>query len=89
MDFLDRSYALSSWSNSQTLPKRFIPMFQPTLNTKMKKLIGSPSYVHGKVAPAGFQQVLNDAINAFVVDKNADTLVQALAQAAKEAAMNK
>ena len=41
------------------------------------------------LAPAGFQQVLNDAINAFVVDKNADTLVQALAQAAKEAAMNK
>jgi hypothetical protein len=37
-----------------------------------------PSCVHGKAAPAAFQQALNDAITAFVVDKNADTLVKAL-----------
>jgi glucose/mannose transport system substrate-binding protein len=48
-----------------------------------------PSCVHGKAAPAAFQQALNDAITAFVVDKNADTLVKALAQAAKEAEMAK
>jgi glucose/mannose transport system substrate-binding protein len=48
-----------------------------------------PSCVHGEAAPAGFQQSLNDAITAFVVDKNADTLVKALAQAAKEADMTR
>jgi glucose/mannose transport system substrate-binding protein len=48
-----------------------------------------PSCVHGEAAPAAFQQSLNDAITAFVVDKNADALVKALAQAAKEAEMTK
>ena len=48
-----------------------------------------PSCVHGEAAPAAFQQALNDAITTFVVDKNADTLVQALAQAAKEAEISK
>jgi len=48
-----------------------------------------PSCVHGEAAPAAFQQALNDAITAFVVDKNADTLAKALAQAAKEAEMTK
>lgn len=44
-----------------------------------------PTCVHGAAAPAGFQQTLNDAITTFVVDKNADRLVKALAQAAKDA----
>jgi glucose/mannose transport system substrate-binding protein len=48
-----------------------------------------PSCVHGEAAPAAFQQSLNDAITSFVVDKNADALVKALAQAAKEAEMTK
>jgi len=48
-----------------------------------------PSCVHGEAAPAAFQQALNDAITAFVVDKNVDTLVQALTQAAKEAEISK
>ncbi len=48
-----------------------------------------PSCVHGEAAPAAFQQALNDAITAFVVDKNADRLTQALAQAAKDAEMSK
>jgi glucose/mannose transport system substrate-binding protein len=48
-----------------------------------------PSCVHGEAAPAAFQQALNDAITAFVVDKNADALVKALAEAAKEAEMTK
>src|ERR1700730_10573654 len=48
-----------------------------------------PSCVHGEAAPAGFQQSLNDAITTFVVDKNADRLVKALAEAGKEAQMTK
>jgi glucose/mannose transport system substrate-binding protein len=51
----------------------------------MDKLL--PSCAHGEAAPAGFQQAFNDAITTFVVDKNADRLVKALAQAAKEAEM--
>jgi glucose/mannose transport system substrate-binding protein len=48
-----------------------------------------PSCEHGEAAPAGFQQAFNDAITTFVVDKNADRLVKALAGAAKEAEMTK
>ena len=48
-----------------------------------------PSCEHGEAAPAGFQQAFNDVITTFVVDKNADRLVKALAGAAKEAEMTK
>jgi glucose/mannose transport system substrate-binding protein len=44
-----------------------------------------PSCVHGEAAPAAFEQALNDAITTFVVDKNADAFVKALAQASSEA----
>jgi glucose/mannose transport system substrate-binding protein len=43
-----------------------------------------PTCVHGSAAPAAFQQALNDAVTAFVVDKNVDNFVKALAQAAQE-----
>jgi glucose/mannose transport system substrate-binding protein len=43
-----------------------------------------PSCVHGEAAPAGFQQALNDAVTAFVVDKNVDNFANTLVQAAKE-----
>jgi glucose/mannose transport system substrate-binding protein len=45
-----------------------------------------PSVVHGEAAPAAFQQELNDAVTAFVVDKNIDNFANALAQAQKEGA---
>ena len=37
----------------------------------------------------GFRQVFYNAVATFVVDKNADRLVKALAQAAKEAGLAK
>ena len=43
-----------------------------------------PSCVHGEAAPAAFQQSLNDAVTAFIVDKNVDNFANALVQAAKE-----
>src|ERR1700676_825441 len=43
-----------------------------------------PSCVHGEAAPAAFQQALNDAVTAFIVDKNVDNFAHALVQAAKE-----
>src|SRR5258708_1195779 len=43
-----------------------------------------PSCVHGEAAPAAFQQALNDAVTAFIVDKNIDNFANALVQAAKE-----
>ena len=43
-----------------------------------------PSCVHGEAAPASFQQALNDAVTAFIVDKNIDNFANALVQAAKE-----
>jgi glucose/mannose transport system substrate-binding protein len=43
-----------------------------------------PSCVHGEAAPAGFQQALNDAVTAFVVDKNVDNFANTLVQAARE-----
>ncbi|HEV3209976.1 MAG TPA: ABC transporter substrate-binding protein [Chthoniobacterales bacterium] len=42
------------------------------------------SCVHGEAAPASFQQALNDAVTAFVVDKNVDNFANSLVQAAKE-----
>jgi glucose/mannose transport system substrate-binding protein len=48
-----------------------------------------PSLVHGEAAPAAFQQALNDAITSFVVDRNVDSLVNALVLAAKEGNMTK
>src|ERR1700731_3074999 len=43
-----------------------------------------PSWVHGEAAPAAFQQALNDAVTAFVVDKNVDNFANALVLAVKE-----
>jgi glucose/mannose transport system substrate-binding protein len=43
-----------------------------------------PSCAHGEAAPAAFQQALNDAVTAFIVDKNVDSFANALVQAAKE-----
>jgi glucose/mannose transport system substrate-binding protein len=43
------------------------------------------SCVHGEAAPAAFQQALNDAVTAFLVDKNVDSFANALVQAAREA----
>jgi glucose/mannose transport system substrate-binding protein len=48
-----------------------------------------PSCVHGEAAPAAFQQALNDAVTAFIVDKNVDNFSNALVQAAKESESNK
>ena len=48
-----------------------------------------PSCVHGEAAPAAFQQALNDAVTAFIVDKNVDNFANALVQAAKESEANK
>ena len=45
--------------------------------------------VHGEAAPAAFQQALNDAMTAFVVDKNVDNFANALVLAAKEAPSRK
>jgi len=43
-----------------------------------------PSCVHGEAAPPAFQQALNDAVTAFLVDKNIDNFANALVLAAKE-----
>jgi len=43
-----------------------------------------PSCVHGEAAPAAFQQTLNDAVTAFVVDKNIDNFANTLVKAAQE-----
>jgi hypothetical protein len=42
------------------------------------------SCVHGVAAPAAFQQALNDAVAAFVVDRNEDNFANTLVQAVKE-----
>jgi glucose/mannose transport system substrate-binding protein len=42
------------------------------------------SCVHGEAAPAAFQQALNDAVTAFVVDKNIDNFANTLVVAVKE-----
>ena len=46
------------------------------------KLIAS--CVHGEAAPAAFQQALDDAVTAFLVDKNVDNFANSLVQAVKE-----
>ena len=43
-----------------------------------------PSCVHGEAAPAAFEQAFNDAVAAFVVDKNVDNFANALVLAAKD-----
>jgi glucose/mannose transport system substrate-binding protein len=42
------------------------------------------SCVHGEAAPAAFQQALNDAVTAFVVDKNIENFANTLVKAAQE-----
>ena len=43
-----------------------------------------PSCVHGEAAPAAFQQAFEDAVTAFMVDKNVDNFANTLVLAAKE-----
>jgi glucose/mannose transport system substrate-binding protein len=43
-----------------------------------------PSCVHGEAAPAAFQQTLNDAVTAFLVDRNIDNFANTLVKAAQE-----
>ena len=67
---------------------KFGPYHNWSMNSFAKdKLL--PSCVHGAAAPAGFRKAFADAVAMFVVDKNADRLVKALAQAAKEAEIAK
>jgi glucose/mannose transport system substrate-binding protein len=67
---------------------KFGPYHNWSMNSFAKdKLL--PSCVHGEAAPTGFLQAFYGAVGTFVVDKNADRLVKALAQAAKEAEMGK
>jgi glucose/mannose transport system substrate-binding protein len=47
------------------------------------------SCVHGEAAPAAFQQVLNDVVTAFLVDKNVDNFANTLVQAARESELPK
>ncbi|MBV8901953.1 MAG: extracellular solute-binding protein, partial [Verrucomicrobia bacterium] len=47
-----------------------------------------PSCVHGSAAPAAFRQALDDAVAAFVADRNVDTFAGALTQAARQAGQN-
>jgi glucose/mannose transport system substrate-binding protein len=66
--------------------------FGPYQNWAMQSFVKDtlvPTCIHGIAAPAGFQQALNDAVTAFVVDKDAERLLKALAEAAKEAEMAK
>jgi glucose/mannose transport system substrate-binding protein len=42
------------------------------------------SCVHGEAAPAAFQQALNDAVTAFIVDKNIDNFANTMVQAARD-----
>jgi glucose/mannose transport system substrate-binding protein len=48
-----------------------------------------PSCVHGEAAPAPFKQALEDAVTAFMVDKNVDNFANAMVQAAKESEAEK
>jgi glucose/mannose transport system substrate-binding protein len=43
-----------------------------------------PSCAHGAAAPPPFKQTLEDAVTAFIVDKNVDNFANALVQEAKE-----
>ena len=42
------------------------------------------SCVHGEAAPAAFEQALNDAVAAFVADRNVDNFANALVKATKD-----
>ncbi len=48
-----------------------------------------PSVVHGSAAPAAFQQALNDAVTAFIVDRDVEAFAAALVGAAKESNISK
>ena len=48
-----------------------------------------PTVVHGSAAPAAFQQTLNDAVTAFIVDKDVDAFAAALVAAAQESGISK
>jgi len=48
-----------------------------------------PGCVAGEAAPTAFRQALNDAVTAFIVDKNVDNFAKALVQAAKESGATK
>jgi glucose/mannose transport system substrate-binding protein len=56
---------------------RFPAYFQWSMQSFAKDVI-LPSCVHGEAAPAAFQQALNDAVTAFIVDKNVDNFANAL-----------
>ncbi|MBV9105339.1 MAG: extracellular solute-binding protein [Verrucomicrobia bacterium] len=43
-----------------------------------------PSCVHGEAAPEAFQKALNDAVSAFVIDRNVDNFANALVLEAKK-----
>ena len=47
------------------------------------------SCVHGEAAPAAFQQALNDAVTAFIADRNIDNFANTLVEAAKESQLKK
>ncbi len=47
-----------------------------------------PSCVHGEAAPEAFQKALNDAVSAFILDRNVDTFATALVQEAKKVSPN-
>src|SRR5208282_5459624 len=47
-----------------------------------------PSCVHGEAAPEAFQKALNDAVSAFVQDKNVETFATALVLEAKKVGPN-
>ncbi len=47
-----------------------------------------PSWVHGEAAPEAFQKALNDAVSAFVLDKNVENFDTALVQEAKKVGPN-
>jgi glucose/mannose transport system substrate-binding protein len=47
-----------------------------------------PSCVHGEAAPEAFQKALNDAVSAFVADKNVENFASALVLEAKKVGPN-
>ena len=47
-----------------------------------------PSCVHGEAAPEALQKALNDAVSAFLVDKNVDNFATALVQESKKVGPN-
>jgi glucose/mannose transport system substrate-binding protein len=68
--------------------KKFGPYHNWSMDSFSKdKLV--PTVVHGSAAPAAFQQAMNDAVTAFIVDKNVDAFAKALVAGAKEAKITK